>query len=575
MSKTIAANLVDQLIQAGVKRVHGVTGDSLNGIVDIIRQRKEIEWIHYRHEEAAAFAAGAEAQLTGKLAVCAGSCGPGNLHLINGLYDCHRSMAPVLAIAAHIPSSEIGTGYFQETHPELIFRECSHYCEIISSAKQMPRVLQIAMQNAVGLRGVAVIGLSGDVAMQKVEDEHLEHAIQLSQPAIRPSDSELHKLAAIINEATKITLLCGRGCAGAHDELIQLGEKVLSPMVHALRGKEHVEYDNPFDVGMTGLIGFASGFHAMEAADLIIMLGTDFPYSDWIPAKGKKVVQIDLRAERLGRRCRIDLGLVGDIKETLFSLLPLLQQKSDNKHLDKCLEHYHDSRKTLDSHASGKSEATPIHPEYLTHIISEVAADNAIFTCDVGEPTVWAARYLKMTRERRLLGSFNHGSMASAMPQAIGAQLEFPDRQVISLSGDGGFAMMMGDILTIHQYNLPVKIVVYNNSQLGFVAMEMKVAGLPPFGTDLKNPDFAKMAAAIGIKGIRVESPENIQSAIEKALAHDGPVLIDVVINPEALTMPPKIELSQAKGFGVYMLKQIFNGNGKEVWQTLKTNFLD
>ncbi|SEW46349.1 pyruvate dehydrogenase (quinone) [Chitinophaga sp. YR573] len=575
MSKTIAAKLVAQLVQAGVKRVHGVTGDSLNGIVDEIRQSGKIEWIHYRHEEAAAFAAGAEAQLTGTLAVCAGSCGPGNLHLINGLYDCHRSMAPVLAIAAHIPSSEIGTGYFQETHPELLFRECSHYCEIISSARQMPRVLQIAMQNAIGLRGVAVIGLSGDVAMEKVEDDYLEHPILLTRPAIRPSDAELDKLATLINEASKVTLLCGRGCAGAHDVLIQLGEIILSPMVHALRGKEHVEYDNPFDVGMTGLIGFASGFHSLEAADLIILLGTDFPYSNFLPTKSKKVVQLDIRAERLGRRCRIDLGLVGDVKETLEALLPLLQQKTDKKHLDQCVNDYRDSRKSLDSHATGKEGTTPIHPEYLTKIISETAADNAIFTADVGEPTVWAARYLKMTKERRLLGSFNHGSMASAMPQAIGAQLEYPGRQVISLSGDGGFAMMMGDLLTIYQYNLPVKIVIYNNGQLGFVAMEMKVAGLPPFGTDLKNPDFAKMAAAIGIKGIRVESPENIQEAIEKALAHDGPVLIDVVVNPSALTMPPKIELSQAKGFGIYMLKQIFNGNGSEVWQTLKSNFLE
>jgi pyruvate dehydrogenase (quinone) len=575
MSKTIAAKLVAQLVQAGVKRVHGVTGDSLNGIVDEIRQSGKIEWIHYRHEEAAAFAAGAEAQLTGTLAVCAGSCGPGNLHLINGLYDCHRSMAPVLAIAAHIPSSEIGTGYFQETHPELLFRECSHYCEIISSARQMPRVLQIAMQNAIGLRGVAVIGLSGDVAMENVEDDYLEHPVLLTRPAIRPSDAELDKLAILINEASKITLLCGRGCAGAHDALIQLGETIFSPMVHALRGKEHVEYDNPFDVGMTGLIGFSSGFHAMEAADLIILLGTDFPYSNFLPTKSKKVVQLDIRAERLGRRCRIDLGLVGDVKETLEALLPLLQQKANREHLDQCADHYKDSRKSLDSHATGKEGTTPIHPEYLTKIISETAADNAIFTADVGEPTVWAARYLKMTKERRLLGSFNHGSMASAMPQAIGAQLEFPGRQVISLSGDGGFAMMMGDLLTIYQYNLPVKIVIYNNGQLGFVAMEMKVAGLPPFGTDLKNPDFAKMAAAIGIKGIRVESPENIQEVIEKALAHDGPVLIDVVVNPSALTMPPKIELSQAKGFGIYMLKQIFNGNGSEVWQTLKSNFLE
>jgi len=575
MSKTIAAKLVAQLVQAGVKRVHGVTGDSLNSIVDEIRQSGKIEWVHYRHEEAAAFAAGAEAQLTGTLAVCAGSCGPGNLHLINGLYDCHRSMAPVLAIAAHIPSSEIGTGYFQETHPELIFRECSHYCEIISSARQMPRVLQIAMQNAVGLRGVAVIGLSGDVAMEKVEDDYLEHPILLTCPAIRPSDAELDKLATLINQASRVTLLCGRGCAGAHDALIRLGETIYSPMVHALRGKEHVEYDNPFDVGMTGLIGFASGFHAMEAADLIILLGTDFPYSNFLPTKSRKVVQVDIRAERLGRRCRIDQGLVGSVKETLEALLPLLQQKTSRVHLDKCVDHYKDSRKSLDAHATGKAGTTPIHPEYLTKIINEMAADNAIFTTDVGEPTVWAARYLRMTKERRLLGSFNHGSMASAMPQAIGAQLEFPGRQVISLSGDGGFAMMMGDLLTIYQYNLPVKIVIYNNGQLGFVAMEMKVAGLPPFGTDLKNPDFAKMAAAIGIKGIRVESPENIREAIEKALEHNGPVLIDVVVNPSVLTMPPKIEFSQAKGFGIYMLKQIFNGNGSEVWQTLKSNFLE
>jgi pyruvate dehydrogenase (quinone) len=575
MSKTIAAKLVAQLVQAGVKRVHGVTGDSLNGIVDEIRQSGKIEWIHYRHEEAAAFAAGAEAQLTGTLAVCAGSCGPGNLHLINGLYDCHRSMAPVLAIAAHIPSSEIGTGYFQETHPELIFRECSHYCEIISSARQMPRVLQIAMQNAIGLRGVAVIGLSGDVAMEKVQDDYLEHPVLLTRPAIRPSNSEMDKLAAIINQASKITLLCGRGCAGAHDELIQLGATILSPMVHALRGKEHVEYDNPFDVGMTGLIGFSSGFHAMEAADAIILLGTDFPYANFLPTKSKKVVQLDIRAERLGRRCRIDLGLVGDVKETLEALLPLLKQKTNRKHLDKCVEHYKDSRKSLDSHATGKEGVTPIHPEYLTKVISEIADTDAIFTVDVGEPTVWAARYLKMSEGRRLLGSFNHGSMASAMPQAIGAQLAFPKRQVISLSGDGGFAMMMGDLLTIYQYNLPVKIVIYNNGQLGFVAMEMKVAGLPPFGTELKNPDFAKMAAAIGIKGIRVESPENIPEALEKALAHNGPVLIDVVVNPSALTMPPKVELSQAKGFGIYMLKQIVNGNGSEVWQTLKSNFLE
>ncbi|MBW8683603.1 ubiquinone-dependent pyruvate dehydrogenase [Chitinophaga rhizophila] len=574
MPKTIAAQIVEQLVAAGVRRIHGVVGDSLNSITDEIRQHKDIEWIHYRHEEAAAFAAGAEAQLTGKLAVCAGSCGPGNMHLINGLYDAHRSMAPVLAIAAQIPSTEIGTGYFQETRPEALFRECSHYCETIASARQMPRVLQIAMQHAVGLGGVAVIALSGDVATQTVESNGLEHSLLISRPTIRPSDAELHKLADMVNSADKVTLLCGKGCADAHDELIALGEKIFSPMVHALRGKEYVEYDNPFDVGMTGLIGFSSGYHAMERSDLVIMLGTDFPYKDWLPSKAK-IVQVDIRAGHLGKRCSIALGLVGDVKETLHCLLPLLRQRTDRSFLDKCTAHYQDSRKSLESHALGKADAAPIHPEYLSHMINELADKDAIYTADVGEPTVWAARYLKMKKGQRLLGSFNHGSMASAMPQAIGAQLAYPGRQVISLSGDGGFSMLMGDILTIVQYNLPVKIVIFNNSSLGFVAMEMKVAGMPPYGTDLKNPDFARMAEAIGMKGIRVEDPSNVGIALQKAFEHDGPVLIDAVVNPSVLVMPPKIEFSQAKGFGVYSLKQVFNGNGKEVWDTLSSNFLD
>lgn len=572
MAKTIAAQLVTQLVKAGVKRVHGVIGDSLNGIVDEIRKQGNIEWIHYRHEEAAAFAAGAEAQLTGTLAVCAGSCGPGNLHLINGLYDCHRSMAPVLAIAAHIPSMEIGTGYFQETHPDLIFRECSHYCETISSPRQMPRVLQIAMQNAIGQRGVSVITISGDVALEEMEDDSLEHPVMHRLPAVRPHDGDLDLLAGMINTAQKITLLCGSGCAGAHDVLMDFGAKVLSPMVHALRGKEHVAYDNPYDVGMTGLIGFASGYQAMEDSDLLLLLGTDFPYSNWYPTKSK-IVQIDLRPEKLGKRCKLDLGLVGTVKETLAALLPLIEQKDDRTHLEKSLKNYIKSREELSAHAS--STNTPIHPEYLTTVLSSAADPDAIFTCDVGEPTVWAARYVEMTRERRLLGSFNHGSMASAMPQAIGAQLEYPGRQVISMSGDGGFSMLMGDILTILQYNLPVKIVIYNNSSLGFVAMEMKVAGMAPFATDLKNPNFAKMAEAIGMKGIRVEDPALLPGAIDEALMHAGPVLVDVVVNASALVMPPKIDVKQAKGFGIYMMKQVWNGKGGEVWDTLKTNFLD
>ena len=572
MSKTIAAKLVQLLEHAGVTHIHGVVGDSLNGITDELRKSGKIKWIHYRHEEAAAFAAGAEAQLTGKLAVCAGSCGPGNMHLINGLYDAHRSNAPVLAIAAQVPSEQIGTSYFQETRPEALFRECSYYCETIASAKQMPRVLQIAIQTAISLKGVSVVSLSGDVAMQPIENDELEHPQFLNRPITRPSDTDLQELAILISKAEKITMLCGAGCAGAHDELITLAGLLSSPMVHALRGKEYIQYDNPFDVGMTGLIGMASGNHAVKNCDLLLMLGTDFPYKEWYP-ESARIVQIDIRPERLGRRCKLDLGLTGDILETIKALMPLVEAKVDHKFLKDCQERYQENRKNLDKRAAGETGKL-IHPEYLTKVLSDQAAPDAIFTADVGTPTVWAARYLDMKKGRRLIGSFNHGSMASAMPQAIGAQLAFPNRQVISLSGDGGFAMMMGDILTIYQYDLPVKLIIYNNGSLGFVAMEMKVIGMPPFGTELKNPNFAKMAEAIGIMGIRVENSEDLPAAVEKALSHNGPVLIDVLTNPTELAMPPEINLEQAAGFGIYMLRQTLLGNGAEVLDTLKTNFL-
>lgn len=572
MSKTIAANLIEILEHAGVQYIHGIVGDSLNGITDELRKSKKIKWIHYRNEEAAAFAACAEAQVTGKLAVCAGSCGPGNMHLINGLYDAHRSNAPVLAIAAQIPSERIGTGYFQETRPETLFRECSYYCETISNGGQMPLVLQIAMQYAISLSGVAVVCIPGDVAMQDIENDKLEHPLFATRPTIRPSDADLQKLASLINESEKTTLFCGAGCAGAHDALLSLAEKISSPAVYSLRGKEHVQHDNPFDVGMTGLIGISSGNHAVMNCDLLVMLGTDFPYKEWFPVNSK-IVQIDIRPERLGRRCKLDLGLNGDVKETLIALLPLLKQKEDHSFLEKCQAKYKESKKNLDAKAKGESGKL-IYPEYLMKTISEKAEANAVFTADVGSPTVWAARYLEMKQGRRLIGSFSHGSMAGAMPMAIGAQIALPDRQVISLSGDGGFAMLMGDFLTIYQYNLPVKIVVFNNASLGFVALEMKVAGIPPFGTDLKNPNFAKMAEAIGIMGIRVENSEEVPSAIEKALAHNGPVLIDVLTNPSELSMPPKINLKEAKGFGLYMIKQVLSGDGEEVWDTLSTNFL-
>jgi pyruvate dehydrogenase (quinone) len=569
--KTVAEHLVDALVAAGVRRIYGVVGDSLNSIVDAVHYNKKIEWVHVRHEEAGAFAASAEAQLTGNLAVCAGSCGPGNLHLINGLFDCHRSAVPVLAIAAHIPSGEIGSDYFQETHPEFLFQGCSYYCQLVSTPAQMPRALETAMTTAIARRGVAVIVLSGDVALQSAEHLNAPAYQKPPTPLTRPSDRDLGRLAELLNESNHVTLLCGSGCAGAHAELLKLGETLKAPMVHALRGKEYVEYDNPYDVGMTGLIGFSSGYYAMLGCDVLLMLGTDFPYRQFYPA-GAKIVQIDIRGEKLGNRAPLTMGLVGDVLSTIAALLPSLRQKSDRTFLDKALRHYQVSRQELDDLAAGHAGRKPIHPQYLTKLLSQGAAEDAIFTCDVGTPSIWAARYLKMNGRRRLLGSFNHGSMGNAMPQAIGAQAAFPGRQVISLSGDGGFTMLMGDLLTLTQMELPVKVVVFHNSKLSFVDLEMKAAGYLPTGVDLKNPDFAKMAEAVGIRGIRVEDPAELEGAVSRALAHHGPVLLDVLTNPQELSMPPKIALEQAYGFSLFMLKAVLSGRGSELLELAKTN---
>jgi pyruvate dehydrogenase (quinone) len=568
---TIATLLIDTLAQAGVRRIYGVVGDSLNPVTDAVRAQRTIEWIHVRHEEAGAFAAGAEAQLSGQLAVCAGSCGPGNTHLINGLYDCHRSGAPVLAIAAQVPSSEIGTGFFQETHPERLFTECSHYCELISSPAQMPRVLQIAMQHAIGRGGVAVIVLPGDVAAESVPDTSKSHGVAMARAAVRPTDDDLRRLAGLIDDADRVTFLCGIGCAGAHDEVIHLAERLKAPIVHSLRGKESVEPDNPYDVGMTGLIGFHSGYEAMESSDLLLMLGTDFPYDDWYPSRAK-IVQIDIRAERLGRRSRLDLGLVGDVRETLSALIPLVHAKSSRTHLDHALASYKRSRADLDDAAEEHVTHRPIHPAYLTSILNEKADPDAIFTADVGMSTVWAARYIRMHGGRRLLGSFVHGSMANAMPQAIGAKLRYPDRQVIALCGDGGFAMMMGDVLTLRQHKIDITLVVYNNSSLGMVQLEQAAGGYANFGVDLVNPNFAKMAEAIGMSGIRVEEPGALGEAIDLALRTDGPVLLDVVTDAQVLSMPPHITLRQAKGFSLYMVKEALAGHLGELVDMARAN---
>jgi pyruvate dehydrogenase (quinone) len=571
--QTIAELIVDTLIAAGVKRIYGVTGDSLNGLSDALRRKGGIEWIHMRHEEAAAFAAGAEAQLTGRLAVCAGSCGPGNLHLINGLFDCHRSAAPVLAIAAHIPSAEIGSGYFQETHPEKLFTECSHFTELVSTSAVMPRILDEAIRQAVGRRGVAVLVIPGDVAMQSLETPSPSRWLLPTPPVIVPAATGLAALADLLNGSRKVTLLAGAGCAGAHDSVVQLADLLKAPVVHSLRGKEHVEWDNPFDVGMTGLIGFSSGYHAMMDCDTLLLLGTDFPYRQFYPEHAK-VAQIDIDPTRLGRRTPLALGLVGDMVPTLRALTALLEPKANDSHLTKAVKHYGEARRGLDDLATAGSGRAPIHPQYLARLISEQAADDAVFTCDVGTPTVWAARYLKMNGRRRLLGSFLHGSMANAMVQAIGAQKTFPKRQVISLSGDGGFAMLMGDFLTLRQLNLPVKVVIFNNGVLGFVDLEMKAAGFLETGTDLENPNFAKMAGAMGILGIRVEEPADLSAALATAFAHDGPALVDVVTNHNELVMPPKTTAEQAVGFSLWMAKAVLSGRGDEVIELVRTNLL-
>jgi pyruvate dehydrogenase (quinone) len=571
---TVAEVLLETLILSDVKRVYGLPGDSLNGFTNSISKHKEMEWIHVRHEEAAAFAAGAEAHLTNRLAVCAGSCGPGNLHFINGLFDCHRSRVPVLAIASQIPSTELGTTYFQETYPEQLFKDCSHYCGVISEADQMPRILAIAMRTAIAKRGVAVIVLPGNIANQHCPSAATALGFLSNDSKLVPPSQDLARAASLMNDAKRVTILAGAGCEGSHAELLQIAEHLQAPIVHAFRGKEFVEYDNPYDVGMTGLIGFSSGYRAMMGCDMLLALGTDFPYPQFYPEKAKKV-QVDVRGEQIGRRTVVDVGLIGTVKETINALLPLLGSKKDGAHLKGNIEHYRTARKDLDELAVGKPGGSPLHPEYVTRVVDEIAAKDAVFTVDVGAPCIWTARYLHFNGRRRLIGSFSHGSMACALPQALGAQAAFPRRQVISMSGDGGLAMLMGELLTAVQNKLPVKIVLFNNHALSFVEVEMLAAGIVPFGTDLKNPDFSRVAEACGLFGVRVTKTEELRPALEAAFAHDGPALVDVLVHRNELSMPPTITASQALGFGLYLTKCILSGRGDAIIDLAKTNLLD
>lgn len=569
---TIADQVISALTLSGVRRVYGLPGDSLNGFTDAIRRSGDLTWQHVRHEETAAFAAAADAALTGQLAVCAGSCGPGNLHLINGLFDAQRSRVPVLAIAAHIPRTEIGSEYFQETHPQDLFRECSVYCELVSTPEMAPRILEMAMRAAVEDNGVAVVVIPGEIFLQRAgETGWATCPVRPTRSIVRPDDESVRRAADILNAAERVTILGGAGVAGSHDALIEVASTLQAPIVHALRGKEFIEYDNPFDVGMTGLLGFASGYKAIKEADTLLMLGTDFPYQQFYP-EGATVIQVDIRGRNLGRRTPIDLGLRGSVADTLAALQPLLRPKTDRDHLDRSLKHYRKTRAQLDSLAVNDRDKTPIRPEYVAALANRLASNDAVFTCDVGSPVVWAARYLTMNGRRRLIGSFNHGTMANALPHAIGAQTAFPDRQVVALAGDGGLTMLFGELVTLIQNRLPVKVIVFNNSSLNFVELEMKAAGIVTFGTDLVNPDFAAVAQAMGVFGRRVTEPGELERAIGDALTYDGPAVVDVHTARQELSIPPAITVEQAKDFSLYAIRTILAGRADELLDLVTTN---
>jgi pyruvate dehydrogenase (quinone) len=571
VSNTVADVMVATLKASGVRRIYGLPGDSINGFTDALRRDGEVVWEHVRHEEAAGFAAAGEAAMTGELAVCAGSCGPGNLHLINGLFDAAGSRVPVLAIAGQIPQAEIGTSYFQETHPQELFRECSVYSELISIPEQMPRVLEIAMRFAVERSGVAVVVVPEEILVHHASDSKPPAIIRRPERIICPGETELGAAAEVLNAAERVTILAGAGCQGAHDELIAIAGALQAPIVHAMRGKEFVEYENPYDVGMTGLIGFESGYRAMEHCDTLLMLGTDFPYRAFYPDDAK-VVQVDIRGEHIGRRVRVDVPLVGSVKDTIQALLPRLSNSRDGTHLERMQAHYRKTRERLDALASGHGDTGAIHPQLVITALDKAAADDAVFTVDVGTTTIWAARYLRMNGRRRLLGSFNHGTMTDALPLAIGAQASHPGRQVISLSGDGAFAMLMGELLTLRQQHLPVKAVVFNNGALAFVELEMLAEGIVQWGTDLNNPNFSEIARAVGLHGVRIEHPDELEDGLKEGLAYDGASVIEVMTEREELSLPPGITASQAKGFALWATRSVLSGRGDEVVELAKTN---
>ncbi|RDS66139.1 MULTISPECIES: ubiquinone-dependent pyruvate dehydrogenase [unclassified Streptomyces] len=573
MSTTVADCVVEALAASGVRRVYGLPGDSLNGFTDALRRNGTIRWAHVRHEESAAFAAAGEAAVTGELAVVAGSCGPGNLHFINGLYDAQRSRVPVLAIAAHIPAEEIGGEYFQETHPQELFRECSVYTELAATAEQVPRLLRIAMRTALERRGVSVLVVPGNMLLARGDLAAFSHPVRATTSHITPDTAALEAAADVLNRAERATILGGAGCQGAHDEVMALAGALKSPIVHALRGKEFLEYDSPYDVGLTGLIGYSSGYRAMEHCDALLMLGTDFPYRPFYPPSDVPVVQVDIRGEHIGRRVGVKVPLVGTVKDTAAALLPLIRAKGDTKFLDKLTGHYRTVRSRLDDLTEAKRSASVMHPQQVAAAVDRHASADAVFTADVGTPTVWAARYLTMNGRRRLIGSFNHGSMANALPQAIGAQCASgPGRQAVALCGDGGLSMLLGELITLRHLDLPVKVIVFNNQALSFVELEMKAGGIVNYGTELEDLDFGAIARAVGIFGARVDRADQLEETLQKAFAHEGPALVDARTARQELSLPPNITFEQMKGFTLFATRTILTGRGDEIVELAKTN---
>jgi len=571
----VAEQIVAQLVDAGVHRIYGIVGDSLNPIVDAVRKtggsrKGGIDWIHVRHEEAAAFAASAEAQLRARLAGCAGSCGPGNLHLINGLYDANRTGAPVLAIASHIPSVQIGSTYFQETHPDRVFEECSVYHPLVPPAAQPPRTVNSAIRHAVGLGGVAVITLPGDITDLKAV-EHVPTYAPARPATLAPNATDIEEAAALLNKADKVAIFAGAGVEGAHDEVIALADALKAPIGHSLRGKHFIQYDNPFDVGMTGLLGYGAAAEGMNDADVLILLGTDFPYDQFLP--DTPTIQVDTHAEKLGRRTDVGLAIHAQVKPFIEALLPHLRAgRSDSFLKAKIKKHSEIMHAPVGAYTRNVEKMRPIHPEYAAHLLNETAAKDAIFTADTGMCNVWTARYIDPLGTRRLIGSLLHGSMANALPMALGAQVAYPGRQVVSVSGDGGLSMLLGELITATMYDLPIKVVVFNNSTLGMVKLEMLVNGLPDFQTDVPDTNYAEIARAIGFHAERVEDASRLEGAYREAFAAPGPALVEVITDPNALSLPPAITGGQVVGFATAMSKIVLNRGIAEAFSMATSN---